>query len=82
MERKTFYLDHAESLSKGISALKRRNYIFITGEVVTFLVAVGFVVLYTVISDGLWTLFLAAAMLVAYFIIRKLDVSIGSQKYM
>lgn len=78
MERKEFYQNHINSLTADIAVLKQRNRFFVAGEIITFLAMLGFVVLYTVIANAAWTLVVAALMLVAYFLIRRMDVRNGN----
>lgn len=73
MEKKAFYLGRVESLSKDISALKRRSHTFIAGEVVSFLTAIALVTIY-ITANGVWLPLLAVVALVAYAIIRRVDI--------
>jgi hypothetical protein len=78
MERKEFYLNHIDALTADIAVLKQRNRFFVAGEIITFLAALGFVVLYTVIHDAAWTLGVAALIFIVYVLIRRMDVRNGS----
>lgn len=79
MSIRIFYTERAKALQKDIFTLKKLNRIFIISEVFTFVLAVGFVVLYTVVDNGLWTLLAAAIALIAYFIIRRADINNGKK---
>ena len=57
MNLPAFYHTHIEQLTAEISILKRRNRLFVIGEIVFFLALVGFVILYTLIENGGWTLY-------------------------
>ena len=74
MNLPAFYHTHIEKLTAEISILKRRNRLFVIGEIVFFLALVGFVILYTLIENGGWTLYVSAICLLAYLVVRRFDV--------
>lgn len=74
MTNKEHYEEGAARLTSEINLLKRRSRGYVGAEIVFFLAAVGFVVLYTVVQWG-WVLLAAAVLLLAgYFVVRWLDV--------
>lgn len=74
MTNKEHYEEGAARLTSEINLLKRRSRSYVGAEIVFFLAAVGFVVLYTVVEWG-WVLLAAAVLLLAgYFVVRWLDV--------
>lgn len=74
-----FYYDKATAIASRITALKGLSRLFVTGEIASFLMAIGFVVLYTLIDGASWTLVLAALSLGAYIVIRHFDVKNSNQ---
>ena len=78
MNRKEFYSNQIESLTANIAILKQRNRFFVAGEIITFLATLAFVVLYTIIDNATWALFVAAFVFVVYLIIRHMDVLNGN----
>lgn len=68
------YEAESERLKSQIVVRSLKNRVFIGGEVLSFLVAVGFVVLYTILSDAAWTLWTAFLSMAVYFTVRHLDV--------
>ena len=74
MNLPAFYHTHIEKLTAKISILKHRNRLFVIGEIVFFLALVGFVILYTLIENGGWTLYVSAICLLAYLVVRRFDV--------
>ena len=79
MDLKIFYIDRADALAGEIAALKRKNRGFVSGEIVSFLMMIAFVVLYTVADWGAVLLVLAVLSAAVYLIVRRLDV-INSEK--
>ena len=72
--RKDYYTRHRDHLAVQIAMLKHRNRSFILGEIITFIAVIAFVAAYTAVDGGMWTLFVAAVMLVLYVVIRRFDV--------
>lgn len=72
--RKDYYTRHRDHLAVQITMLKHRNRGFILGEIITFIAFIAFVAAYTAIDGGMWTLFVAAFMLLLYVAIRRFDV--------
>ncbi|MBQ7423027.1 MAG: DNA mismatch repair protein MutS [Prevotella sp.] len=72
-EIKAFYEKKVIQLGVQIARLRSRNRLFIAGEIITFLVAIGFVVLYTVLDDAAWALWMVPVWLVAYVVVRRFD---------
>lgn len=72
--RKDYYTRHRDHLAVQIAMLKHRNRGFILGEIITFIAVIAFVAAYTAVDGGMWTLFVAAVMLVLYVVIRRFDV--------
>ena len=68
------YQHKAEETSKTLVSLRNRSRVFILTEIGFFLVAIGFVVLYTLLDNAAWTLFCALAALLFYLYIRRRDV--------
>ena len=68
------YQHKAEETSKTLVSLRNRSRVFILTEIGSFLVAIGFVVLYTLLDNAAWTLFCALAALLFYLYIRRRDV--------
>ena len=68
------YQHKAEEMSTMLVSLRSRSRFFILTEIGSFLVAIGFVVLYTLLADSAWTLFCALAALLFYLYIRRRDV--------
>ena len=68
------YQHKAEETSKTLVSLRNRSRVFILTEIGSFLVAIGFVVLYTLLADAAWTLLCAVAALCFYLYIRRRDV--------
>lgn len=72
--RKDYYTRHRDHLAVQITMLKHRNRGFILGEIITFIAFIAFVAAYTAVDCGMWTLFVAAFMLLLYVAIRRFDV--------
>lgn len=72
--RKDFYTRHRDSLAVRTAMLKHRNRGFILGEIISFIAFIAFLAAYTAVDSGMWTLAAAAAMLLLYVAIRRLDV--------
>lgn len=68
------YQHKAEETNAQLVSLRSRSRFFILTEVGSFLVAIGFVVLYTLLADAAWTLLCAVAALFFYLYIRRRDV--------
>ena len=68
------YQHKAEEMNAQLASLRSRNRFFILTEIGSFLVAIGFVVLYTLLADAAWTLLCAVAALCFYLYIRHRDV--------
>ena len=68
------YQHKAEETNAQLVSLRSRSRFFILTEVGSFLVAIGFVVLYTLLADAAWTLLCAVAALFFYLYIRHRDV--------
>ena len=64
------YSSEIEELQSQIIIRNLKNQAFVGGEILSFIVAVGFVVLYTVIDGASWTLWMAAVAMIAYLIVR------------
>ena len=78
MERKEFYLNPYRCAHCRHRCAETTQSVFVAGEIITFLAALGFVVLYTVIHDAAWTLGAAALIFIVYVLIRRMDVRNGS----
>ncbi|WP_449028272.1 MutS-related protein [Prevotella jejuni] len=68
------YQHKAEETNILLVSLRSRSRFFILTEIGSFLVAIGFVVLYTLLADAAWTLLCAVAALCFYLYIRHRDV--------
>ncbi len=68
------YQHKAEEMNAQLASLRSRNRFFILTEIGSFLVAIGFVVLYTLLANAAWTLLCAVAALCFYLYIRRRDV--------
>lgn len=68
------YQHKAEETNILLVSLRSRSRFFILTEIGSFLVAIGFVVLYTLLADAAWTLLCAVAALCFYLYIRRRDV--------
>ena len=68
------YQHKAEEMNAQLASLRSRSRFFILTEIGSFLVAIGFVVLYTLLADVAWTLLCAVAALCFYLYIRHRDV--------
>ena len=68
------YQHKAEETSTMLVSFRSRSRFFILTEIGSFLVAIGFVVLYTLLADAAWTLLCAVAALCFYLYIRRRDV--------
>jgi len=68
------YQHKAEETNAQLVSLRSRSRFFILTEIGSFLVAIGFVVLYTLLADVAWTLLCAVAALCFYLYIRRRDV--------
>ena len=68
------YQHKVEEMSTMLVSLRSRSRFFILTEIGSFLIAIGFVVLYTLLADSAWTLLCALAALCFYLYIRRRDV--------
>ena len=69
-----FYQHKVEETGNKLVSLRSRSRAFILTEIGSFLVAIGFVVLYTLKDNAAWTLLCALAALLFYLYIRRRDV--------
>lgn len=69
-----FYTSNVNQLAGQISALKQKNKLFVAGEIMTFLAFIGFAVLFTLIDNGEWCLYVSVTCLAAYVTVRHFDV--------
>ncbi len=67
------YKEQIAALAQSIGSLRAKSRAFVMAEVLSFAVSIGFVVLFTVLSDASWTLGAALCVLFLYFYIRNLD---------
>ena len=67
------YKEQIAALAQSIGSLRAKSRVFVMTEVLSFAVSIGFVVLFTVLSDASWTLGAALCVLFLYFYIRNLD---------
>ncbi|GAB6976901.1 MutS-related protein [Prevotella falsenii] len=67
------YKERIAELAQSIGNLRAKSRAFVMAEVLSFAVAIGFVVLFTVLADASWTLGIALCVLFLYFYIRNLD---------
>ena len=67
------YKEQIAALAQSIGNLRAKSRVFVMAEVLSFAVSIGFVVLFTVLSDASWTLGVALCVLFLYFYIRNLD---------
>ena len=67
------YKEQIAALAQSIGSLRAKSRVFVMAEVLSFAVSIGFVVLFTVLSDASWTLGVALCVLFLYFYIRNLD---------
>lgn len=72
-QRRTFYRQQADTLAAEISHRRKRNTAFVAGELGSFLLAIGAVAAYLSTDTGYTLLYIAAAMLAAYLVIRYRD---------
>ena len=68
------YQHKVEETGNKLVSLRSRSWAFILTEIGSFLVAIGFVVLYTLKDNAAWTLLCALAALLFYLYIRRRDV--------
>lgn len=73
-EIRATYAERMAKCDAMLVRLRQRGRGFVTGEIATFVAAVGFVVLYTLVEWGVWPLLLAVICLVLYVAIRQIDV--------
>jgi hypothetical protein len=73
-----YYTDRTSALCDAIAVLKRKSHFFIGGEITSFLLVILFIVVYTVEPKVGYPL-LAFASLIAYIVIRRIDVSNGEK---
>ena len=67
------YKEQIAALAQSIGSLRAKSRVFVMAEVLSFGVSIGFVVLFTILSDASWTLGVALCVLFLYFYIRNLD---------
>lgn len=67
------YKEQIAALAQSIGSLRAKSRVFVMAEVLSFAVSIGFVVLFTILSDASWTLGAALCVLFLYFYIRNLD---------
>lgn len=72
-ELNALYHRRVGELSELITALQSKSKGFVIGEIVLFVSALGFLVLFTIVENGSWTLLVALLLLFLYFYIRHLD---------
>ena len=68
------YQQKAEETDRMLVSLRNHSRAFILTEIGSFLLAIGFVVLYTLLDNAAWALLCALAALFLYLYIRRLDV--------
>ena len=68
------YQQKAEETGRMLVSLRNHSRAFILTEIGSFLLAIGFVVLYTLLDNAAWALLCALAALFLYLYIRRLDV--------
>lgn len=68
------YKEQIAALAQSIGSLRAKSRVFVMAEVLSFAVSIGFVVLFTILSDASWTLGVALCVLFLYFYIRNLDI--------
>ena len=69
----TYYSEQSRLLSEEILQLRQRNRYFVAGEILSFLVAVGLVALFTTHAGSAWMLWAAGLVLALYVFIRRKD---------
>lgn len=67
------YKEQIAALAQSIGSLRAKSRVFVMAEVLSFGVSIGFVVLFTILSDASWTLGAALCVMFLYFYIRNLD---------
>ena len=72
-EVKCFYASRVDSLTSRIASHRRRNRMFVAGEILTFVLFVAFVAAYAMLEWGWVAVWLGALSLVAYVAIRRID---------
>ena len=73
-ERKMkYYTDSIASLSANITRRRRRNRLFVAGEIISFAAAVAFIATYSMLGWGVAAVCMAALSLAAYIAIRYAD---------
>lgn len=70
----TLYISRHDALVRQVEALKQKSRGFILGEVLTFLLFIGFLVLFTVTDFGLLFIVMSILSILAYAAIRYVDV--------
>lgn len=68
------YQQKAAETGRRLASLRSHSRAFILTEISSFLLAIGFVVLYTLLANAVWALLCALAALFFYLYIRRLDV--------
>lgn len=72
-ELSILYRQKIDELSRSVNALRAKSRGFILGEILSFVAAIGFVALFTVVENAGWALWIALLLLFLYFYIRNLD---------
>lgn len=70
---KCFYASRVDSLTSRIASHRRRNRLFVAGEIVTFILSVALVAAYAMLGWGWVAVWMAALALAAYVAIRRMD---------
>lgn len=68
-----YYASRVDSLSSRIAVHRRRNRMFVVGEIVTFVLFIAFVAAYAMLGWGWVAVWLGVLLLVAYVAIRRID---------
>lgn len=66
-ELNALYHRRVDELSELITALQSKSKGFVIGEIVLFVSALGFLVLFTIVENGSWTLLVALLLLLGTF---------------
>lgn len=68
-----YYGQRLASLTSRITILRRRNRLFVGGEIATFVVFIAFIAAYAQFGWGAWSLWAALLSIAAYVAIRRMD---------
>ena len=79
MNLSIFYTEKERHLAGEIAQLKQKSRLFVTGQIVFFLLFLAFLVLYTLVSWGALPLVLSAVSLALYALVRLMDVKNDEQ---